>query len=288
MINKITIKNGVRIIDNDYVIKDKKSDVRETYNYLLARSFNYFPEIIKEDNNKIYYKYIPDISEPREQKIIDLTMLLSLLHNKTTFYREVDLDYYKYIYESVNQEIDSIYSYYNNLMDNIENELYMSPANYLIARNISSIYSSLAYAKENIKKWYELIEDKRKVRLVTIHNNLSLDHYIKNDKPYLVSWDRAKIDMPVYDLVSLYKHHYLDFEFSDIFKLYLSKYQLSKEEMLLFLSMIAIPDRIKYTGSEYKTVLSVRRIIDYVYKTRMLLKEYSIKEETNKGQKLNK
>ena len=283
MINKITIKNGVRIIDDDYVIKNKKNDVDLIYNYLLSRSFNYFPEIIKKDNEKIYYRYIPDILEPKEQKITDLIILLTLLHSKTTFYKEVDLDYYKYIYENINQEIDSVYNYYNNLMDTIENELYMSPANYLIARNISVIYASLAYAKDSIKKWYNLIEDKRRVRLVTIHNNLSLDHYIKNDRPYLVSWDSAKIDMPIYDLVSLYRNHYLDFEFNDIFKLYLSKYPLSKEEMILFLSIIAVPDKIKYTDSEYKTVLRVRRIIDYVYKTNVLLKEYSIKQETNKN-----
>ena len=250
MINKITIKNSVRIIDNKYVIKNKKNNVSNTYNYLMARSFDYFPEIIKEDDKMIYYKYIDDIDEPKEQKIIDLIILLSLLHSKTTFYREVDLDYYKYIYESVNNDIDSVYNYYNNLMDNIENEIYMSPANYLIARNISVIYNSIMYARENIKKWYELIDDKRKVRLVTIHNNLSLDHYIKNDKPYLISWDKSKIDMPIYDLILLYKRNYLDFEFNDIFKLYLSKYPLNQEEMVLFLAIIAIPDKIRYMGSQ--------------------------------------
>ena len=288
MINKITIKNNVRIINNDYVIKKKKKDITKTYNYLMSRSFNNFPEVIREDEDKIYYKYILDTPEPKEQKIIDLILILSLLHSKTTFYKEVDLDYYKYIYENTNKNIDDTYNYYNNLMDNIDTEIYMSPTNYLIARNISAIYASLAYAKENIKKWYDGIEDKRKVRLVTIHNNVSLDHYLKSDKPYIISWESTKEDIPIYDLISIYKHHYLDFEFKDLFKLYLSKYPLSKEEMQLFLTLIAIPDKIKYMGSEYKTVISVRKIIDYVYKTDDLLKEYRIKEETNKTQKLNK
>ena len=283
MINRITIKNSVRIINDDYVIKNKKNDVEMIYNYLLSRSFNYFPEIIRVDDNNIYYKYIPDILEPKEQKISDLTILVSLLHSKTTFYKEVDLDYYKYIYEAINNDINDVYNYYNSLMDNIENEIYMSPANYLIARNISLIYKSLMNAKENIKKWYNLIDGKRKIRLVTVHNNLSLDHYIKSDKPYLISWDNAKQDMPIYDLISLYKHHYLDFDFSNIIKLYLSKYEITNEEMLLFLSIIAIPDKIKYCGSEYQTVLSVRRIIDYIYKTLALLEEYSVKQKTDKG-----
>ena len=47
--------------------------------------------------------YINDIDEPKEQKIIDLTNIITLLHNKTTMYKEIDLDNYKYIYEEINR-----------------------------------------------------------------------------------------------------------------------------------------------------------------------------------------
>ena len=283
MINKITIKNNVKIIDNSYVIKKKQKSLDDTYNYLLSRSFDYFPEVIKEDDKYIYYKYISDLKEPKEQKIIDLINLLILLHSKTTFYKEIDIDHYKEIYESINNQIDDTYNYYNNLMDNIDNEIFMSPANYLIARNITLIYKSLNYAKENISKWYKLIENNRKVRVVLLHNNLTLDHYLKNDKPYLISWDKSTIDMPIFDLVSLYKNNYLDFEFTDLLKLYLSKYPLTKEEMILFLTIISIPSKIGSSSSEYKTVLEVRKLLDYIYKTNELRKEYRIKEQANKS-----
>ncbi len=282
MTNKITIKNSVKIIDNNYVIKKKNHHVNETYEYLISRSFDYFPAIIKEDDNYIYYKYIHDLKEPQEQKIIDLIYTLSILHSKTTIYKEVDIDYYKYIYESINNKIDDTYNYYNNLMDNIDTETYMSPASYLIARNLSNVYHSLNYSKEHIDKWYKMVENKRKVRIVTIHNSLKLDHYLKEDKPYLISWDKSKNDMPIYDLISLYKNHYLDFEFIDIFNIYLKKYPLTKEEMTLFLTIIAIPNKIDYENSEYKTVLNVRRIIDYIYKTQELLIKYRVEEESNK------
>ena len=288
MINKITLKKGVRIIDNSYVIKKKQKSLTSTYNYLLSRSFDYFPEVIKEDDDNIYYKYIPDISEPKEQKMIDLVYLVALLHNKTTFYKEIDLDHYKEIYEQINNEIDSTYNYYNNLMDNIDNEIYMSPANYLIARNITLIYKSLNYAKENINSWYKMIENQRKVRVVTVHNNLSLDHYLKDDKPYLISWDKSIIDMPIYDLVSLYKNNYLDFEFTDLLKIYLNKYPLNNSEMTLFLTMISIPDKIKVMPTEYETVVYIRKLLDYIYKTNELRKEYRIKKKTDESDKLQK
>ena len=279
MVNKITIKKSVRIIDNKYVIKKKAKSLDNTFNYLRSRSFDYFPEIVNNDNEYIYYQYIKDIEEPKEQKMSDLITLLSLLHNKTTIYKEIDIDHYKYIYESTDKLIDDTYTYYNNLMDNIDEQIYMSPSNYLIARNISIIYNSLNYAKEHINTWYKTIENKRKARVVTIHNNLSLDHYLKNDKPYFISWDKSKIDIPIYDLINIYKKHYLEFDFIDLLKIYLNKYPLNKEEMTLFLVLISIPDKIKTTNSQYKTVLEIRRIIDYVYKTNELLKEYSIPKQ---------
>ena len=288
MISSITIKNKVRIIDNKYVVKKKNKELENTFNYLKSRSFNYFPEIINEENNNIYYEYIEDINEPKEQKIEDLIILLSILHLKTTMYKEVDIDYYKSIYENTNDKIDEIYKYYNNLMDDIENKIYMSPSHYLLARNITSIYKSLNYAKEHIKTWYSMVENKTKVRLVTIHNNPKVSHYIKNNKPYLISWDNTKIDMPIYDLIKLYKNHYLEFDFINIIKIYLNKYPLNKEEIILFLTLIAIPEKIKKTNNEYTKTINTNNIIEYIYKTNEILKEYGIKKQTNKDQELNK
>ena len=283
MKSRITLKNNVKIIDNKYVIKKNSFNNNNIFEYLKSRSFNYYPDIIKQDDKYIYYEYITDIKEPQEQKMIDLITLITILHSKTTIYKEVDIDYYKAIYENINHKIDDTYKYYNLLMDNIDNELYPSPANYLIARNISYIYKNLNYAKEGINNWYKLIENKRQVRLVTIHNNLIIDHYLKNDKPYLISWDRSKQDMPIYDLVSIYQKNYLDYDFTSLFNIYLNKYPLDEAEMTLFLVLISIPNKISEANTEYKRVLNVRRIIDYLYKTDEILKEYRIKQKTNKS-----
>lgn len=250
-----------------------------TYNYLLSRSFDYFPPIVSEDEKLFYYKYIKDIEEPKEQKIIDLINIITLLHSKTTMYKEIDLDNYKYIYEEINNQIEDIFNYYQNLIEIIETKTYMSPSNYLIARNISIIYNAINYSKRSVDTWYKLIENKRKIRVVTNHNNLSLDHYLKADKPYLISWDRSKIDMPIYDLISLYKKHYLDFDFTELIDIYLSKYPLTKEEIILFLAIISIPSKILYNNSEYQTVINIRRQLDYIYKTSELVKKYNIKKE---------
>ena len=52
--------------------------------------------------------------------------------------------------------------------------------------------------------------------------------------------------------------------------------------MTLFLTIISIPNKIENKESEYSRVLIIRRIIDYIYKSSALVKEYGIKQETNK------
>lgn len=281
---KITIKNNVRILENDediYVYKKRRKDLDNTYQYLLSRSFDYFPKKIDEQNEYDVYEYIPDIKEPIEQKALDLMYVLSLLHSKTTFYREIDIEDYKKIYEDINNEIEDVTSYYNLLMDEINKEVYMSPSDYLIARNISKIYASLYFAKENIEKWYNIIENKKKIRYVTLHNNLKIDHYIKREKPYLVSWDNNKVDIPIYDLLKFYKNHYLDFDFNELLTLYESRYELLPEEKLLLFCKMALPYKINICDSEIEQCQTIRKLFDYIYKTENLVSEYNPPKKAN-------
>lgn len=165
---KITIKNNVRIIDTSkgtFAIKKKGNrDLDATYKYLKSRAFDYFPEKIDENNDYEIYEYIDEIDEPNEQKAVDMMYLLSLLHSKTTFYKEIDFDYYKEIYENVNSQIEYLYNYYTDIITIIEKSVYMSPSSYLIARNINKIYQTINYCHDNIEKWYEKIKDKKNAR----------------------------------------------------------------------------------------------------------------------------
>ncbi len=281
-LQKVTIKKGVTIVNTNkgsYVLKKQRSrNLNPTYQYLLSRSFDYFPSKVGDNRGYDVYEYIDDIEEPLEQKMLDLVNLVSLLHSKTTYYKEIDIDNYKEIYENINNQIDYLYNYYTDIITIIERNVYMSPSSYLIARNINMIFNSLDYCKENIDKWYKLIKDNRKIRLVMIHNNLSLDHYLKKDKPYLISWDKATRDMPIYDLLGLYQHHYLDYDFSDLFHFYESHYPLKEEERLLLFIHMAMPYRLDIEDNEYDMCLKARRLFDYLYKTEDLIMNYLGKE----------
>ena len=278
--------NGkVTIIDTNqgkYVIKKKTNN--NIYKYLNARSFTYYPSKIGEDDEYILSEYIEPIDMPDEQKMVDLIELVALLHNKTTFYKEVDQDNYKEIYENLNQTIDYLKNYYDDLIRVIETKIYMSPAEYLLARNITIIYESIFYSKQQLDKWYQLVKGKRKQRFVVLHNNLELSHFIRSKYPYLISWDKAKIDIPIYDIYNLYQKHYYDFDFESIFNIYQSHYPLLEEEKILFYILIAIPDKLTFEKNEYETVKKWSRQIDKIYKTNYYI---SLKSSETEKQKTN-
>ena len=281
-------KNGnVTIVDSKrgkFVLKQKKENLDENiYKYLKSRNFNYYPSMINDEEDQYQIsEYIEDIPMPSDQKMIDMIELVALLHYKTTHYKEVDEDDYKKIYEDITNNINYLYSYYIDVISIIETKVYMSPSEYLLARNISKIFASIEFSRGELEKWYNLVKEKRKQRLVVLHNNLEINHFIRNNNSYLVSWDKAKIDIPIFDLYKLYKKHALDFDFEGIFRTYEKNYPLLEEERKLLFILITLPDKIEFNDSEYRMCKKISRQIDTIYKTELLLSPYYSAKKENK------
>ena len=285
-IKKITIKNKVKIIEDNekiYVIKRKEKDLKEVFQYLKSRSFHFFPEIIDETENYYLYQYINSVDIPTEEKANDMIKLLSILHSKTTFYKEIDDNTYKELYENITNEIDYLYHYYNDIIDIFEKEEFMSPSAYFFIRNSSKILNSLQFAKENIEKWYTIIEKKKRIRIATIHNNLKLDHYLLEDKPYFISWELSKKDLPIYDMIKLYKTYYKELDFCTLLRTYENNFPMLKEEKILFFVLISIPQKLDFNEKEYQLCKKIKKFYDNIYTTEKLIIDYFPKEE----QKIN-
>lgn len=284
---RYTIKQNAYIITTDsgrFVLKkinsdrNKTQETKEIYNYLQTRSFDYFPKLLNADEDYEMYEYIEDVSTPEEQKAIDIVNMMSLLHNKTTYYKEVPVDTFKEKYDQIKLKLDSLSNYYNNLITFIETRKYMSPAEYHLARNITVIFSALDFCKYYLEEWYTTINKKTKIRLVTVHNNLRTDHILENKTPYLISWNNSKVDIPIYDFYNLYKYHYLDFDFEELYNIYNSKYPLLNEEKMLLFILLAIPPKIEFNNNELKNCINVNKGLEYVYRTEKLIKPDTFKQ----------
>ena len=90
-IKNITYNKNSIIFDSDnkYVAKNINDNLINNYEYLIARGFNYIPDIIYHNDNGYIYRYIDNLNVPIENKAHDLIKLMSLLHNKTVYYKNI-------------------------------------------------------------------------------------------------------------------------------------------------------------------------------------------------------
>ena len=266
--------------DGKFIYKEGKINP-QILNYLKSRSFDYIPSFLNNPNDPYQLEiYIESLDIPEEQKMLDLIKLTALLHSKTTHYKEINLDYYEQIYDDLNNNINYLYLYYTDIITVIETKIYMSPSQQLLARNISKIYETIDNNKQRLDTWHAHIKEKRKQRQVVLHNNLKLEHFLETDTPYLISWDKAKIESPVFDLYKLYQNHALDFDFESLLHEYENIYPLKKDEKELLFILISMPDLINVKNTEYQNCKEISRLIDKIYKTENLISPKESKNRT--------
>ena len=285
-VKKITIIGNIIVIDTPlgkFVLKRNLG--KNIYDYLLSRGFNNIPKIIDYDNDYILEEYIEPIEYNENEKAQDFIKLLSNLHLKTCYFENITTNEYKKIYEDLNLKINNLIEYYNNLISIIESKIYNSPAEYLVCRNISIIYSALNYSLNKLDEFKELIKNNNKKRIVTLYNKMDLKNFIRNTEGvFFTSFRNSFNDSPVYDLVNFYNKYQLDFDFINLLKIYESKFPLLKEENTLFLLLISIPDKIIINDS-IDGIKTIKNQIDKIYNKINLL---NFKEKESGSTKENK
>lgn len=262
-LNKVIIINTNQ---GKYVIK-KHCNNCDIYNYLHAKGFYNYPKnfTLHKDNYDLT-EYISDTNIANEQRIEDLLKTISLLHYKTSYYQEVDLDEIKKIYEDTKKELVILFDYYNEVNDYLEKEIFLSPSEYLLLRNISLIYRMLNKANQEIDEWYQISSNSRKYRTCLIHNNVAIEHLLINDNNYLISWDRAKVDRPIFDLYNFYKKYYKYIKLEDVFNIYEHINKLQEEEKKLLFVYLIIPKKMLFTNKEMDNVININDELLYLNK----------------------
>ena len=284
-VDKYTMKGKTMIVNTPLgQFALKKGNLDNIYKYLLSRNFEYFPKVIDSNEDSTIYEFVDDVKYDNEQRAFDLIHTIALLHSKTTYYKDVDIDEYKKIFEETMEKINYIYNYYMDVINIIESKIYMSPSEYLIARNISKIFSCIYFCKNELEQWYEIVKNEKRKRVVTLHNNLKLDNIIRNKSVYLIGWEYSKIDSPIYDFINFYNNYALYFDFRSLLNEYERIFTFKEEEKKLLSVLISIPSKIPNTEKEYNKVKNVRQLLDKIYKTEMLLTPKE-KEETKSTQK---
>lgn len=276
---KYTILNHCTLLEStsgNVIVKEKGNvDIRELYNYLSSRNFTNYPKLVEDNREDVnVFEYVENTLMPDEQKASDLIEILSNLHNKTTYFKDVTSDTFKEIYENVLSNILYKEKFFNDLMAEAEDNVFPSPSEHLLLNNSYKIFEAIEFCKSELEEWLTLVRDIKKERVSLIHNNVKLEHFIRNTKEYLISWDKAGIDTPILDLVTFYRNEALNINFSEILKKYLNSYPLKDDELKLFFILIVLPDEIALNKEELTNVKNMRVLLDYLYKTEDLIRPY--------------
>ena len=242
----------------DYVIKPTNKNINELFKYLSSRNFSNFPKIVEQNDKYVTYEYVNTLDTPKEQQLLDMILVVSKLHNKTAYFKEVTEDKYTEIYDNIKSNIIFLKDYYSKKYDEAFNEIYSSPSNYYFLLNYSLINNDLAFIENELDEWFNLV---------------------KGMDSYLLSWDKYTFDTPIIDIVKLYKNEYLTCDFSGILKEYLRNFKLSNDEEKLLFILLSIPDKIKEEDTEFNNTCNVALIVDYIKRTEKLIRPYYSKKE---------
>lgn len=262
--NKELFIGKSKIIKNEtdaVVIKKCTIKCNQLFDYLKVRGFDYYPELLESINNdEIVYRYMENDNIPSEQKLIDLAKVVGLLHLKTVYFKTVSKDKYLSIKDNIENNIKYLRNYYDSLFMNILKKEYQNPEEYLYARNYSIILSNLNFCEEKINDWYDIIKDKNEMRVCTVHNNISLEHFIDSEKKYLISWDKYITDSPIFDITNFIKNDYNKINLDTFFNEYFSVFPFNEDEKILLNIFLMMPPYI-----EISSIVELKNNFKYLY-----------------------
>ena len=112
------------------------------------------------------------------------------------------------------------------------------------------------------------------MRVCVINNDLSLKHFYKGENDYITHWNKARIDMPIFDLYKLYLKNNKDFDFINLFHIYEKIYPLKDFELLLLYTLISMPSKIEFNLSEFDMCNRIQQEVDRLIKSSMIINNY--------------
>ncbi len=264
--------------EGKYVVKKEKKDLTNLFDYLSSRGITTFANRTNTTDNLTRYEYVEKSSFTNDADYIEFIKKVAELHYKTSYFKTESRKVFKDIYNKLIDKVDYLKDYYTKLIEKIDNEHFMSPSSYLIARNYTIINSNLYFIERELNSWYNIVKDQTKTRVCIVNNNLKFDNFLKGDKLIFTSWDNYLVDTPVIDIYKIYRNEYKSTDMITLFKEYNTIFKLNNEEIKLFNIMISFPISINLEGSEYNKVRSVKEMLDYTYRTSKFISRGVFKE----------
>ena len=245
---KYTLVDNNKIItypDKTIFIKMRSSyNIEEVYKYLDDHAVNNYLKPVEVTDRELIFPYFEKTSLTDDEISKRLVLNLTIWQNKTTTYQKLNLDEVKNFYESTKKEINYLFSYYRDIILQLETKVYYLPTEYLFLRNSSIINRQLRVAADLLEEWYETVKNKERERLVYCHGKCELAHFLPIDDGYFISLEQAHLGRVSDDIENLFRKNFSSIDLVTTYNLYQRKYPYTLDEKLFLFVKLAIPPKI--------------------------------------------
>lgn len=261
---KYTLVDNNKIItypDKTIFIKMRSSyNIEEVYKYLDDHAVNNYLKPVEVTDKELIFPYFEKTSLTDDEISKRLVLNLTIWQNKTTTYQKLNLDEVKNFYESTKKEINYLFSYYRDIVLQLETKVYYLPTEYLFLRNSSIINRQLKVAADLLEEWYETVKNKERERLVYCHGKCELAHFLPIDDGYFISLEQAHLGRVSDDIENLFRKNFSSIDLVTTYNLYQRKYPYTLDEKLFLFVKLAIPPKIDIYPCNLETN---KRLLDF-------------------------
>ncbi len=261
---KYTLVDNNKIItypDKTIFIKMRSSyNIEEVYKYLDDHAVNNYLKPVEVTDRELIFPYFEKTSLTDDEISKRLVLNLTIWQNKTTTYQKLNLDEVKNFYESTKKEINYLFSYYRDIVLQLETKVYYLPTEYLFLRNSSIINRQLRVAADLLEEWYETVKNKERERLVYCHGKCELAHFLPIDDGYFISLEQAHLGRVSDDIENLFRKNFSSIDLVTTYNLYQRKYPYTLDEKLFLFVKLAIPPKIDIYPCNLETN---KRLLDF-------------------------
>lgn len=270
-----------------YALKTIKNKLNAQFPTLLqflykqgyTRAVPIFPTLdgryVVNNDNQYYYlmpwleNITPNEREDRHQELFKELARLHLYSAQEIPMKEKD-NITKH-YETIKNEWDSRDHYFEAFVQECEKKWYMSPFELMFCTYYYETSLASKYARAQLDKWKELMDERDSYRTVLTNGNVSITHFLYDEtgKGYLTNFENAKMASPINDLVGFYYRTLKTYPIlcDDCFKwfqIYRSYFPLKEDEIYLFLSYLTYPEPIFKVVHNYITKPNKKSEQEYV------------------------
>lgn len=261
---KYTLVDNNKIItypDKTIFIKMRSSyNIEEVYKYLDDHAVNNYLKPVEVTDKELIFPYFEKTSLTDDEISKRLVLNLTIWQNKTTTYQKLNLDEVKNFYESTKKEINYLFSYYRDIILQLETKVYYLPTEYLFLRNSSILNRQLRVAADLLEEWYETVKNKERERLVYCHGKCELAHFLPIDDGYFISLEQAHLGRVSDDIENLFRKNFSSIDLVTTYNLYQRKYPYTLDEKLFLFVKLAIPPKIDIYPCNLETN---KRLLDF-------------------------